>query len=55
MNTLHQRRMDAWLTQRPQHAEGMHSYDAGDFGWTQELLAERYSGYRQRYRVDQES
>ena len=55
LNTLHKRRIDAWLTQRPQHAAGVHSYDPGDFGWTQKMLSERYSGYRQRYKVAQES
>lgn len=55
MNTLHMRRVDAWLKQRPQHAEGVHSYDPGDFGWTQKMLTERYSGYRQRYGVAKES
>jgi hypothetical protein len=55
MNTLHKRRVDAWLNQRPQHAEGVHSYDPGDFGWTQKMLTERYSGYRQRYAVAEDS
>ena len=55
LNTLHKRRIDTWLTQRPQHAAGVHSYDPGDFGWTEKMLSERYSSYRQRYKVAQES
>lgn len=51
---LHERRMEAWLRDRPQQAFGRHLYDPGDFGWTYDGLAEHYLDYRTRYEVPRE-
>lgn len=48
---LHARRMAAWLEQRPQHADGRHVYDPGDFGWTYAQLDDELAEYVQRYDV----
>lgn len=49
--TLHTRRMTAWLQHRPQNAFGRHVYDARDFGWTDQDLQNRFKDYRDRYAV----
>lgn len=49
MAPLHQQRIATWLRQRPQHADGFHAYDPADFGWSQELLQEKFQSYRERY------
>jgi hypothetical protein len=54
VNPVHRRRMASWLDQRPQHSEGIHSYQPGDFGWTSEELQQRYRQYRDRYKVPTE-
>jgi hypothetical protein len=54
VSPLHRQRMDTWLRQRSQHSEGIHSYQAGDFGWTADALQQRYKQYRERYTVPTE-
>jgi hypothetical protein len=51
---LHERRMQVWLSDRPQQAFGRHRYDPADFGWTYDALAEHYRDYRSRYDVPRE-
>ena len=51
MNELHAQRISAWLSQRPQHADGVHAYDPADFGWSNGSLQQRFSQYQQRYAV----
>ncbi len=48
-NSLHSKRIDTWLQQRPQHADGKHQYDPSDFGWTRASLQERFYSYREHY------
>ncbi len=54
MNELHAQRVSAWLSQKPQHADGIHAYDPADFGWSHGALQERFSQYQQRYAVPRE-
>ncbi len=51
---LHERRMEAWLRDRPQQIFGRHIYDPADFGWTYDALAEHYQAYSTRYDVPRE-
>lgn len=51
LSPLHVRRMKAWLRDRPQEAFGRHVYDAADYGWTREGLADEFAGYAERYGV----
>ena len=46
---LYQQRVTTWLRQKPQHAEGIHSYDPADFGWSAASLQQRFQTYRERY------
>lgn len=48
-SSLHERRIEAWLRDRPQQAHGRHVYDPADFGWTPEQLAEEFGDYRERF------
>ena len=48
---LHERRMRAWLEQRPQDVFGRHRYDPADFGWTYDGLADEFSDYVERFDV----
>ncbi len=48
---LHERRMVAWMRQRPQTAFGRHVYDPADFGWSYPELAEEFADYRIRYDI----
>jgi len=47
--SLHERRIEAWLRDRPQQAHGRHVYDPADFGWTPAQLAEEFGDYRERF------
>ena len=51
VSPLHERRMTAWMRERPQAAEGRHVYDPADFGWSYGELAEEFAPYRDRYRI----
>ncbi len=51
VSTLHARRMETFLEQRPQDAFGHHRYDPADFGWTYAGLAEEFADYTERYAV----
>jgi Sulfotransferase family len=48
---LHERRMRAFLEQRPQDRYGRHQYDPADFGWTYVGLDEEFGDYIERYDV----
>jgi hypothetical protein len=48
---LHDRRMRAFLRDRPQDAFGRHRYDPADFGWTYTGLATDFKDYTERYRI----
>lgn len=51
VSSLHARRMEAFLEQRPQDAFGRHGYDPADFGWTYPALAEEFADYTARYGI----
>jgi len=48
-SSLHERRIEAWLRDRPQQVHGRHVYDPADFGWTPQQLAEEFADYRERF------
>ena len=52
---LHERRIEAWLREKPQTADGRHVYDPADFGWSYEGLAETWRSYRERYDIPRET
>jgi len=54
VGSLHERRMEVWMRDRPQDAYGRHVYDPADFGYTLEGLALRYAEYRERFNVPEE-
>ncbi len=51
VSSLHERRMEAWMRERPQTAFGRHVYDPADFGWSYPDLADEFSAYRTRYEI----
>lgn len=52
---LHERRIEAWLREKPQTADGKHVYDPADFGWSYDALAEIWRPYRERFDIARES
>lgn len=52
---LHERRIAAWLREKPQTAEGRHVYDPLDFGFSYGELAEIWRPYRERYDIRSET
>jgi hypothetical protein len=51
---LHERRVEAWVREKPQNEFGRHSYDPADFGWSYEELAEIWQPYVERYGIERE-
>jgi len=51
---LHERRVEAWLGEKPQTEHGRHVYDPQDFGWTYDSLAETWKDYTERYAIERE-
>ena len=49
---LHERRMRAFLAQRPPDRFGRHRYDPADFGWTYTGLTTEFEDYITRYHVE---
>lgn len=49
LKDLHRQRIETWLCQKPQHADGQHVYRAEDFGWTGSYLEDRFGNYRSSY------
>lgn len=54
VHPLHERRMQAWMRDRPQEVFGRHGYDARDFGLRLEEIGEKYRSYCERYDVPRE-
>ena len=52
VGSLHARRMQAHLENRPQDAFGRHRYDPGDFGWSYAGLADEFGDYTERYHIE---
>jgi hypothetical protein len=53
-SALHERRIEAWLREKPQTASGRHAYDPKDFGWTYDGLADSWKGYVDRFQIERE-
>lgn len=51
---LHERRIEAWLREKPQTEFGRHAYDPKDFGWTYDGLAETWKGYVEHFDIERE-
>ena len=51
---LHERRIEAWLREKPQTAHGKHVYDPADFGWSWDGLADEWREYVSRYAIPRE-
>lgn len=51
---LHERRIEAWLREKPQTEFGRHAYDPKDFGWTWDGLADQWKPYVERYGIERE-
>jgi len=51
---LHERRVEAWVREKPQNEFGRHSYDPADFGWSYPELAEIWQPYVDRYGIERE-
>jgi len=53
-SALHERRMAAWMRDRPQEAFGRHVYDPADFGWSYARLDAGFAGYRESFGITRE-
>lgn len=51
---LHERRIEAWLREKPQTEFGRHAYDPKDFGWTYDGLADIWKDYVERFAIERE-
>lgn len=51
---LHERRVEAWIREKPKAADGRHVYDPKDFGWTYPGLADEWSDYIDRFQIPAE-
>ncbi len=49
---LHERRIEAWLREKPQTEFGRHVYDPKDFGWSYEGLASEWKDYTERFGIE---
>ena len=54
VSPLHERRMTAWMRERPQTAGGRHVYAPEDFDWSYPELADEFAAYRNRYDIPHE-
>jgi hypothetical protein len=55
VTSLHRRRMEAWMRDRPQSRFGRHRYDLADFGLDPEALEVDFAAYRERFGVAREA
>lgn len=49
LGDLHSRNIQAWMSERHQSVFGRHKYDAADFGWSREEIAEEFRAYSERF------
>lgn len=54
-SSLHERRVTAWLTEKPQNEFGRHLYDPTDFGWSYEELAQTWKPYVERFDIEKDA
>ena len=54
ISALHERRMTAWVEQRPMNTYGRHVYSLEDFGLDPGKLREQYAEYIETYKVAEE-
>lgn len=52
VSSLHARRMEAWVQERPADHHGKHVYDPADFGWTYAEVDTSLADYVDRYGVE---
>lgn len=55
MDDLQERKIAAWIQQRPQNTFGVHQYPLQDFGFDARRLREQYADYIERYQVPTET
>jgi len=55
VSPLHERRMRAWMEQRPQQQFGRHRYDPADFGFSEHGIRVEYAAYLERFDVERET
>lgn len=53
-SSLHEKRTEAWLREKPQNEFGRHVYDPTDFGWTYDGLANTWKSYVERFGIERE-
>ena len=53
-NSLHVRRIGAWMREKPQDEFGRHGYTPEEFGWSYEGLAETWQDYVERFDLERE-
>ena len=51
VDPLHERKIKAWVKQRPKNTFGIHKYSLEDFGLDARKMREQYAEYIERYRV----
>ena len=51
LEPVHERRIKAWVEQRPQHSFGKHKYSLEEFGLDPRKMREQYAEYIDRYNV----
>ena len=51
LHPLHERRMRAWMRDRPQDLHGRHRYASADFGFDDDEVRERFADYTRRFEV----
>lgn len=54
LDPLHERKIRAWIAQRPKDSFGVHGYSLADFGLDPQRMREQYGEYIERYRVPAE-
>jgi hypothetical protein len=53
-SNLHERRITAWLGEKPKDTHGRHAYDPADFGWSYDGLADTWKEYVERFGIERE-
>jgi hypothetical protein len=50
-----ERRLDRWQAENPRGKHGAHRYSVGEFGITEEAIAERFAAYVEHFGVEREA
>jgi Sulfotransferase family len=54
IDPLHERKINAWVQQRPKNTFGIHKYSLEDFGLNPQEMREQFAAYIERYKVPAE-